>query len=232
MKYSRFYIMASMPLLILMLFAVLNKIDWLLVTAELATYIILLRGFTRRLNFSNRNILSFLGLNVVATLFKYFQGIDIIHNIVMLLQMVSYLFLVKEALRYTQRENGNKFMLIFFFLMLSVNSYFVFEHFQELEHQIVNLLEIAFYLMYYIVLFVLAIVCLIYYLNSYSRKSVFFVTLVMTILISDILRDMALYYLPDTSVLLLQNSLRFFGIIMAFQFFATAEKKLKLINLV
>ena len=232
MKYSRFYIMASMPLLILMLFAVLNKIDWLLVTAELATYIILLRGFTRRLNFSNRNILSFLGLNVVATLFKYFQGIDIIHNIVMLLQMVSYLFLVKEALKYTQRENGNKFMLIFFFLMLSVNSYFVFEHFQELEHQIVNLLEIAFYLMYYIVLFVLAIVCLIYYLNSYSRKSVFFVTLVMTILISDILRDMALYYLPDTSVLLLQNSLRFFGIIMAFQFFATAEKKLKLINLV
>ncbi|QYA27109.1 hypothetical protein G3I01_16950 [Gramella sp. MT6] len=232
MKYSRFYIIASIPLLVFMLIAVVYKLHWLLVLSELITYIILLRGFSRRLNFSNLNILSFLGLNMVATLFKFFQSVDAIHSVVMFFQMVSYIFLVREALKYTQRESGNKFMFLFFFLMLSVNSYFVFDHFQELENQIVSLVEVAFYSMYYIVLFVLALVCLIYYLNSYSRKSVFFVTLVMTILIADIMRDMALYYLPDTSVLLLQNFLRFIGIIMAFQFFATHEKKLKLINLV
>lgn len=232
MKYSRLYILACIPMLILILFAVLSKTDWLLVIGEFTTYLILLKGFSRRLNFSNLNILCFLGLNMVATLFKFFQDVDMIFSAIMFFQMVSYIFLGREALKYTQREAGNKFMLLFFFLMLGVNSYFVSEHFQELEHKIVSLVEFVFYSMYYIVLFVLAIVCLIYYLNSYSRKSVFFVTLVMTILIADILRDMALYYLPDTSVLLLQNFLKFCGIIMAYQFFATEEKKLKLINLI
>ncbi len=232
MKYSRLYIVACIPMLILILVAVLNRINWLLVIAEFTTYLILLKGFSKRLNFSNLNILCFLLLNMVATLFKFFQEVDMIYSGIMFFQMVSYIFLGREALKYTQREAGNKFMLLFFFLMLGVNSYFVSEHFQELEHKIVSLVEFVFYSMYYIVLLVLAIVCLIYYLNSYSRKSVFFVILVMTVLIADILRDMAFYYLPDTSVLLLQNFLKFCSIIVAYQFFATKEKKLKLINLI
>ncbi|HKJ49315.1 MAG TPA: hypothetical protein VJ973_09515, partial [Christiangramia sp.] len=119
-----------------------------------------------------------------------------------------------------------------FVLMIAANVYFVFEHFQEIGSKIDGWQEYWFYLMYYFVLLVLAIVGLIYYLNSYSQKSVFFIVLVMTIIVSDILRDMAIFYLPDTSVLLLQNFLEFAGVVLAFQFYATKEKKLRLINLV
>ncbi|GGG37276.1 hypothetical protein GCM10011532_21200 [Christiangramia forsetii] len=123
-------------------------------------------------------------------------------------------------------------MLIFFFLLIGLNVYFVVQHIQELEIYMAGIIEFGVYSIYYINLLVLAIVALIYYLNSYSRKSVFFITLVMAIVVSDILRDMALFYFPDTSVLLMNNFLGMSAVILSFLFFATEEKKLRLINLV
>ncbi|MDR5589776.1 hypothetical protein [Christiangramia sp. SM2212] len=123
-------------------------------------------------------------------------------------------------------------MLIFFFILIIGNAYFVYQHVQELEIYMAGLIDYGIYTIYYINLFVLAIVALIYYLNSYSRKSVLFITLVMALVVSDILRDMALFYLPDSSVLAIKNFLSIIAIILSFQFFTTREKKLRLINLV
>ena len=134
--------------------------------------------------------------------------------------------------RLTRREAANRFMLFFFFLLIAVNVYFLFEHLQEMEMHVVGVVEFGFYTVFYVNLFILGIVGLIYYLNSYSRKSVYFITLVMTLVLADVLRDMAAFYLRDTSVLLMESILRFGSVFLAFQFFATEEKKLRLINLV
>ena len=232
MKQSRFYIIASLPLLVLILIAVVYDLNWLSTAAEILTFSILILGFYKRLDFSNLNFSLFFLLSLAATGLKFLRDVNIFYFSLLIIQMASYIFLIREALKHTQRESGNKLMRLFFFLMIATNVYFVFGHFQEIENRIGEATDFGLYSMYYLLLLVLSIVGLVYYLNSYSRKSVFFITLVMSILVSDILRDMAIYYLPDTSVLLLHSFLDFVGIILAFQFFVTPEKKLKLINLV
>ncbi|MCM8570654.1 hypothetical protein NE848_14760 [Gramella jeungdoensis] len=232
MKYSRIFILVCLPILILNLYAVAFEIGWLINTTEFLVYIPLFIGFYKRLDFSNLNIFAFLGLSLVASIFSFFREERSIYFIAMFFSMASYFFLVREALKYTQREAANKFMLFFFFILVAVNIYFLFQHLQQMEMHLAGVMEFGFYSAYYINLLVLAVVALIYYLNSYSRKSVFFISLVMALVVSDVLRDMAAFYLRDTSVLFIECILRFSAVILAFQFYATREKKLRLINLV
>ncbi|MCH4824191.1 hypothetical protein ML462_13515 [Gramella lutea] len=232
MKHSRLFILASIPLLILILLGVLYNLQWLSTAAEFLIYPLLFAGFYKRLDFKNLNLSVFLLLSLATIGMSFIKEFSPVYFFMLILQMFAYMFLIREALMHTQRETGNRYILLFFFVMIGANAYFVSDHFLELGNQIGDLFDFGLYSMYYLVLLALSVVGFIYYLNSYSRKSVFFITLVMTIIVSDILRDMAVYYLPDTSVLLLMSFLDFVGVILAFQFFATTEKKLKLINLV
>ncbi|MCG9970266.1 hypothetical protein [Christiangramia crocea] len=232
MKYSRIFILACLPILAVNLFSVAYDIEWMVNTTEFLVYFPLFVGFYKRLDFANFNIIAFLGLSLVAAIFNFFHEARPIYFIAMFFSMTSYFFLIREAVRYTQRETANKFMLFFFFILVAVNIYFLFQHLRQMEMHLAGVIEVGFYSAYYINLLVLAIVALIYYLNSYSRKSVFFISLVMAVVVSDVLRDMAAFYLRDTSVLIIESILRFTGVILAFQFYATEEKKLRLINLV
>lgn len=105
-------------------------------------------------------------------------------------------------------------------------------HLEELKRKISDMGEMIFYVFYYLNLLVMALIALVYYLNSYSKKSVYFISLTLALLFADVFRDMALFYLPDASVEVIQAILRMAGLFMAFKFFTTSEKKLRLINLV
>lgn len=231
MKLSRILIFACVPILIVNLFAVIYNMNWLVNLTSLLVYLPFIGGFYKKLDFSNLNLALFFTVSVVGAGLS-FIGDDYSYLPILFFTMVSYFFLIKEALRYTRREAANRFMLFFFFLLIAVNVYFLFEHLQEMEMHVVGVVEFGFYTVFYVNLFILGIVGLIYYLNSYSRKSVYFITLVMTLVLADVLRDMAAFYLRDTSVLLMESILRFGSVFLAFQFFATEEKKLRLINLV
>ena len=231
MKPSRIFILACVPVLLVNLLAVIYSLGWLEKTSEISIYLLLLAGFSKSLNFKNINVVFFLVLGGMAVILNLLAE-DRFTYFTMFFQMSSYLFLSREALKHTQREAANKFMLVFFFLMLSANCYFIFRHVQEMGSQLGGVIEFSFYLLYYINLMVLVVIGLVYYLNSYSRKSVFFISMVMAIVVADILRDMVLYYLSEISVIMLHNFLKFSAVILSFQFYALKERKLKLINLV
>jgi len=232
MKLSRFCIFFCLPLIFVNLYAIFNNIVWLARVSEISIFIPLFIGFFKKLDFRNINVSAFISLTILAILLRYFQNISFIYFLSIFLNMFSYTFLIREALRYTYRETGNKFMLFFFFLLISGNAYFGFLHLQELEVYMNGMIEFTFYLVYYVNLLIFVIVGLIYYLNSYSRKSVYFIAMMMALVVSDILRDMGLFYFPDTSVLLLQHFLSLSAIILTFRFFTTKERKLRLINLI
>ncbi|WP_232805913.1 hypothetical protein [Salegentibacter maritimus] len=123
-------------------------------------------------------------------------------------------------------------MLIYFLLLISVNTYLLFIHVIELKDYMNNDLEFAVYILYYLNLLILGVVGLIYYLNSYSRKSVYFITLMLSFIFSDVLRDGAHFYLNDSAILITGNLLWFTGLIFCLLFFLTPERKLRLMNLV
>ncbi|SDR98241.1 hypothetical protein [Gramella sp. MAR_2010_147] len=232
MKPKQFYILLCLPFIFVNLIAVFKNLLWLAYLCEILIFIPLLVGYSGKIDFKNLNFIAYFGLSFLAIVTRFFETGGDSYLISILFTMISYSFLIREALKYTRRETANKFMLFFFFLLISGNAYFVFRHLQELEIHMAGIIEFGIYSVYYINLLVLVIVALIYYLNSYSRKSVFFITLVMAVVVCDILRDMALFYLPDTSVVLMKSFLSIAGVILAFQFFMTEEKKLRLINLV
>ena len=105
-------------------------------------------------------------------------------------------------------------------------------HLQELEYFMSNRAEFAMYILYYINLLLMGFVALIFYLNSYSRKSVYFITLVLAFIFADIFRDMGEFYLQDTAIVVVGNLLRFAALIFAFLFFITPEKKLRLLHMI
>lgn len=232
MKISRIFILICIPFLIGNLFGVIYDKVWIVNITRIFIYLPLFIGFNKRLDLSNINILLFFSLSMVAGIFEFFNEESFLFYVAMFFTMASYFFLIREALRYTQRETANMFMMLFFCLLVAMNVYFLYQHLEQMEIHILGFMELGFYSVYYINLLILAIVGLIYYLNSYSRKSVFFITLVMTLVIADVLKDMAHFYLRDTSVIFIESMLSFGSVILAFQFFATREKKLRLINLV
>lgn len=232
MKNSQFIYLAVLTLLLLNIYGIVTDTSWIIELSEFFVFIPLILGFHRQLNFSNFNIPAFLGLSVFAALFNFFSEDKLLYLFSLFLSLVSYIFLYREALNHTKRETANKFMLTFFIFLLVTIACIIYNHLQQMETQLAGLLELIFYAVYYINLLVLTIVGLIYYLNSYSRKSVYFITLVMAQIFADVFRDMAAYYLFDATVLGIESFLRFGSAILVFQFFITPEKKLRLINMV
>lgn len=231
MNYCKLFVLISVPILLVNLYAIVFSLSSLVNITSFLIYIPLMLGFCKRLDLKNYNILAFFSLSAISSvLFFYPDQINFWLSAIFF-NMLSYIFLGMEALKYTKVKIGSTYMLTFFFVLIGVNAYFVLEHLHELESHLGGTLEFTVYTIYYLCLFALSLVALIYYMNSYSRKSVYFISLVMALVVSDILRDMALFYLPDASVMVLIAFLHFAAIFLAFQFFITKEKKLRLMNL-
>lgn len=224
--------LATIPVFIIIFYAVITGVSWGVHLSGIFMILILFTGYYKRLEFKNTNLVAFFLLNLFAEMHGFIKNDKPIYFFCMLLTMASYFFLYREALRYTKRETANKFILIFFIALIAANVYFLASHLYEIELRIKSFLEFAFYSLYYINILILCVVGLIYYLNSYSRKSVFFISLVMAVVFADVFRDMARFYLTDTSVQVMEYLLKYGAFILAFQFFATPEKKLRLINLI
>lgn len=232
MKLSRIAVLGCIPFLFSSFYGIATQNELMVQASYFVVFLILMAAFFRKLDFSNWNIKGFLGISLLLLVLEPLEGIFPTNFLSLGFSLVSFIFLMREALRYTQRESANRYMLVFFFLIVALNCYFLYQHLQDMELFVLGMLQFGFYSLYYLNLLALAIIALMYYLNSYSRKSVFFISLVMAIIISDVLRDMAVFYLSDTSVLFVENFLRFWSIILAFKFFSVKEKKLRLINLV
>lgn len=231
MKTSKLSLLALLPLLLVQIYAVMESQTWLSSLSGLLLFFPLLHGFCCEVKKSRLNFRAFVITAVLAGIFGFFQH-KIGHFGMMVFSGISYLFLYLEALKFTERSAANRYIKIVFVILVILNVYFLVGHLEELKRKISDMGEMIFYVFYYLNLLVMALIALVYYLNSYSKKSVYFISLTLALLFADVFRDMALFYLPDASVEIIQSILRMAGLFMAFKFFTTSEKKLRLINLV
>lgn len=146
--------------------------------------------------------------------------------------MGSYIFLSREAIKHTEYERGNKFTTLYFVGIIAVYVYLLSIHVIEIEPNVTNRFILSIYIIYYLNILFLAIAALVYYLNSFSRKSVFFICLTLAFIFSDVLRDMEVFYFKDVSVELVASLIKFAALKLVFLFFVTREKKLRLLHLI
>lgn len=180
----------------------------------------------------NLNFYTFLLLIVTANALGFFRDVWYFNFIILGLWLASYVFLVREAIKHTEYEKGSRFMALYFVLVVAVYAYLLSLHIMELERSLSDGFEFSFYIVYYLNILILAVAALVYYLNSFSRKSVFFMCLAISFIFADVLRDMEVFYFADLSVEIVGSLIRFAGLKLAFLFFITREKKLRLLHLV
>ena len=123
-------------------------------------------------------------------------------------------------------------MLVYFTLIVGINAYFLGIHVFDLRVHIPSSLDYGIYIVYYINLLILGVFGFIYYLNSYSKKAVYFVSLILALIFAEVLRDMGVFYLKDPSVEISEAILRLAIAFFVVLFFVTKEKKMRLINMI
>lgn len=231
MKLKIFCIAAFFLLLTSNFYAIFSSEYWLVNVNNLLFLIFAVGYFHKKYKKFNKNFFIFLGASGIAFLFRIFESDWIFNEFSLILLTIAYLALIFEAFQHTQVKNANNFMLVYFFLVVGVNGYLLSMHVFEMKQHVENSLVYAIYIIYYLNLLFLGITALTYYLNSYSKKSVYFIALVLGLIFAEVLRDMGIFYLKDPSVEIAEGILRMGVALFVVLFFVTKERKLRLINL-
>lgn len=146
--------------------------------------------------------------------------------------LVCFFFVIKEAIQVTEFNKGSRYVQLYFVLVVVVYAYLLSLHMIEMEDGMTNNWQFPIYFIYYINLLILRIASLVYYLNFFSRKSIYFICFALAFIFSEVLRDMGTFYFLDLSVEITGGLVNFAALQLVFLFFVTKEKKLHLLNLI
>ncbi|HKL35864.1 MAG TPA: hypothetical protein VJ899_06215 [Salegentibacter sp.] len=220
------------PLLGVNLYATMGEMDWLMRGTQLLFILVVFTIYLVRNKKPGFNALCFFLFFFLAQIAGFFFNTGTLSLLLLFCYIAGYIGLSREAFQHTQRQTATKTIMVYFLLLISVNTYLLLTHVLELKSYMSNHIEFAAYAVYYLNLLILGIFAIIYYLNSYSRKSVYFITLVLAFIFADVFRDAAHFYLKDSAILITGNLLWFTGLTFCLFFFLTPERKLRLMNLI
>lgn len=232
MSQKNFFAFLVILAIIVNVFGIFEHNFWLAKSSEFFLLFSLVAYYYKDLPLNNFNFYSFLACVVLANTLGFIQGVWYLNYMTLGLWLASYVFMIREAIKFTEYAKGSRFMTLYFLLVVAVYTYLLSLHILELERSLKDGFEFWFYIIYYLNLLILAVFALIYYLNSFSRKSVFFMCLAISFIFADVFRDMEVFYFPDLSVEMVGTLIRFAGLKLALLFFVTREKKLRLLHLV
>lgn len=227
-----FLIFLILAAIILALTGVIQEITWMKWTGEIVLLLSLFLFYRKKLNSKKVNFIAFSICLFLAAISSFWKDLWFFNHAVLGFWLAAYIFLGREAFRNTEYERGSRFTNIYFVLVVVIYGYLLLLHIREMEQNVASNADFVLYVIYYLNILIFAAIALVYYLNSFSKKSVYFICLALSFIFADILRDMELFYLPDLSVEIVSLLIHFAAIKLAFLFFVTPEKKLRLLHMV
>ncbi|MFO8147775.1 MAG: hypothetical protein ACQEQB_06700 [Bacteroidota bacterium] len=225
------FITAFICLMILDIMAVFSTWFWVVNIIYVTFFITAVWMFRKNHRKFNTYLLIFLGFSGLAFMARIFETTWYFNQASLILLTVAYLALIMESVKHIEMKNASNYMLVYFTLIVGINGYLLGLHVFDLRIHLSSGLDYVIYIVYYINLLILGVFGFIYYLNSYSKKAVYFVSLILALIFAEVLRDMGVFYLQDPSVEITEGILRLAVALFAVLFFITKEKKLRLINM-
>ncbi len=219
-------------LFFLNIYALYFNIFWLSIASHIGFFIAAFMLFSEKAKSCSLNFFLFFTLTITSYFLRSYSELWYCEELSLITQAVGYLALMIEAVKFFKIKIGSPVMLIYFFAIIGLNTYLLLIHVFELEPYFSNSITFLVVGFYYINLAILGVIAFLYYLNSYSKKSMFFISLVLSIVFADIFRDMGVFYFKDISVEVAESIIRIGSAIFVVLFFITKEKKLQLINFV
>ena len=232
MSLFHYLLLFLLPVLGVNLYATIGDLNWLMRATQILFILVVFTIYITQNKKPGFNALCFFMFFFLAEFAGILFQIGSLSLLLLFCCIGGYFGLSREAFQNTQRQSASKTILVYFLLLIMVNGYLLLTHVIELKNYMSSDLEFGVYAIYYLNLLIMGIFALIYYLNSYSKKSVYFITLVLSFIFADVFRDAAHFYLKDSAILITGNLLWFTGLVFCLLFFLTPERKLRLLNLV
>lgn len=217
-------------LLVANTYAFVANIFWLNIASHIGYFIFAFLLFFHRSKAYNFNFYLFLSLTVISYSLELFNTYWVFSEIAILLQALSYLPLSLEATRHFKIKNLSYFMILYLISIIGLNAYLLLLHINEMKTYISGDVTTIIYTFYYLNLGALGVTAMVYYLNSFSKKAMFFISLAISIIFANVLRDMGVFYFKDISVEITESIIRMSSALFLVLFFITSEKSLKLDN--
>ncbi|WP_424494371.1 hypothetical protein [Salinimicrobium sp. GXAS 041] len=218
--------------LLLGILGIFYEITWLQDVSQFLLILSLFGFFHKNISGSLSNYYGFFIGLFFAGIANVFSDFWYFNYLAVSFWLICFWFLFKEVVLYTEYSKGRRRVRFYFVLVVGIYSYLLSLHVVEIKTNFRDGFQFLIYILFYLSLLVLAVTGLIYYLNSFSRKSVYFICFILSFIFSNVLQDMAIFYTKDVSVELAGLLTRFAAFLMIFLFFSTREKKLRLLNLV
>ncbi|GHA34870.1 hypothetical protein GCM10007103_15490 [Salinimicrobium marinum] len=212
--------------------AIFYEIDWLQRASQLFIIFPLFGYFFKDLTGQRLNFYGFFLSLIAAKMALIINDYWYFSHIAIGFWLAGFGFLIREAIQYIEYSRGSRLMQFYFVLVVGIYTYLLSMHFMEIHGGMKDGFQFFMYLLYYFNILVLGITALIYYLNSFSRKSVYFLCFIISLIFSDVLRDIGVFYFRDLSVEIAGAFIRFSALVFIFLFFVTKEKRLRLLNLI
>jgi hypothetical protein len=103
-------------------------------------------------------------------------------------------------------------------VVVSINSYFLYELFGILKTQISDITEVNLFVAKSVSLIVLAFISFVIYLNSDTRQSILFLFTTLCFVFSDVLHYVSNYYIYNWSFVMLNQVLHVVGLFFLFNY--------------
>lgn len=219
-------------LILINIWAKLTEMYWVENTTYIFYFLAVVLVVQDKYKKFRRPMYLFLGLTILSYLTRAFDGAGYSFEISLVLLSTANIILIKAAAKHIEVKNASNLMLLYFILIVGINACLLGYHVWEIKEYIDNTAVFSVYILYYVNLLILGIVAFIYYLNSYSRKSMYFISLALGIIFADILRDMGVFFPKDISVEIAESIIRLASAVFAVFFFVTTEKQLRLLNMI
>lgn len=232
MKFKYFGWSVLLLLILTNIWAILTDTDWLKNSTFILYFLCAVLLVLDRYKKFDRFMFLFISLTLLSYLVRYFEGDYFSHEISLLLLSAANIFLIFSAFKYIEIKNASIYMWLYFIVIIGFNGVLLGYHVMEIKDYINSNLTFSIYILYYINLLIFGIIAFVYYLNSYSKKSMYFISLALGIIFADILRDMGVFFPRDLSVEVAESIIRMGCAIFAVLFFVTKEKQLRLLNLI
>ncbi len=214
------------------IWAIFTEIHWLENSSSILFFLLAILLVVPEYKKFNNFLFIFLGFTILSYCARFLGGDWYSYEISLAFLTVAYIALIMEATKHIAIKNASNYMLLYFIAIVGINGCLLGFHVLEIKEYMSSNIIFSIYLLYYINLLILGIISFIYYLNSYSRKSMFFISLALGIIFADVLRDMGVFFPKDYSVEVAESLIRSGSAVFAVYFFVTKEKQLRLINMI
>lgn len=135
-----------------------------------------------------------------------------------LMHFLSYLALTIYIASKIIRIRFDKVVAAYLLIVISINSYFLYELFVVVKTQIIDTTEVNLFVAKSISLLVLAFVSFIVYLSSDTKQAILFLFTTLSFVFSDILHYISNYYIYNWSFVMLNHTLHLVGLFFLFNF--------------